>query len=180
MRVHGRKVWLTDGQVLAMLELAKSRRLRDYYLMMLLRYSLRIGEVVGGGTLHGIRTMDLRENGIHVRGKGGTERFIHLPQAFCGKLAETAPRTPGERLFRMTERNAEYLVKAYAKQAGVPDWEYISPHRLRAFFATDLKDRGYDPFTIRDMMRHKNVATTNTYVGPPTPAKQAQIVESLN
>ena len=180
MRVPGRKVWLTVGQVAAMLELAKSRRLRDYYLMMLLRYSLRIGEVVGGKTLHGIRTMDLRENGVHVRGKGGTERFIHLPRAFCGELARLSPRTLEERLFRMTERNAEYFVKAYAKQAGVPDWEYISPHRLRAFFATDLKDRGYDPFTIRDMMRHKNVATTNDYVGPPTPAKQAQIVESLD
>ena len=180
MRVPGRKVWLTVEQAGAMLELAKSRSLRDYYLMMLLRYSLRIGEVVGGETLHGIRTMDLRENGVHVRGKGGTERFIHLPRAFCGELAKTAPRTPGERVFPMTERNAEYFVKAYARRAGVPDWEYISPHRLRAFFATDLKDRGYDPFTIRDMMRHKNVSTTNTYVGPPTPAKQTEIIESLD
>jgi len=179
MRVPGRKIWLTAEQAGAMLELAKSHRQRDYYLMMLLRYSLRIGEVVGGETLHGIRTMDLRENGVHVRGKGGTERFIHLPRAFCVQLARLSPRTPEERLFSMTERNAEYLVKGYAKRAGVPDWEYISPHRLRAFFATDLKDRGYDPFTIRDMMRHKNVATTNTYVGPPTPAKQAEIAESL-
>src|SRR3990167_8787939 len=111
MRVPGRKVWLTVEQAKAMLELAKSRRLRDYYLMMLLRYSLRIGEVVGGETLHGIRTMDLRVDGIHVRGKGGTERFIHLPRALCGELAKTAPRTPVERLFPMTRRNAEYLVQ---------------------------------------------------------------------
>ena len=147
---------------------------------MQIRQVAVIGEVVGGETLHGIRTMDLRENGVHVRGKGGTERFIHLPRAFCGELARLSPRTLEERLFPMTERNAEYFVKAYARRAGVPDWEYISPHRLRAFFATDLKDRGYDPFTIRDMMRHKNVATTNTYVGPPTPAKQAEIIESLD
>jgi integrase len=163
-----------------MLELAKAKNVRDFYLMKILRYSLRIGEVVGDNRLHGIRTMDLRQDGIWIRGKGGTEKFVHFPLPFCGELSRVAPRTMDERLFPISERRAEYLVKDYAKQAGVEDWEYISPHRLRAFFATDLKDRGIDGFTIRDMMRHKNIQTTNTYVGPPTPKRQAEIVNSLS
>jgi integrase len=56
----------------------------------------------------------------------------------------------------------------------------VGPHRLRAFFATDLKNRGVDAFTIRDAMRHKNLTTTNQYVGKGTPERMSRIMESLS
>jgi site-specific recombinase XerD len=162
-----------------MLELARSVP-RDYALLRLLRFSLRIGEVVGNDRLHGIRSEDLRDNGIWIKGKGGSEQFVTIKKDVLKDLEPFKRGRLGERIFPMSERNAEYLVKDYARRAGVEDWEYVSPHRLRAFFATDLKDRGKDGFTIKELMRHKSIRTTEIYVGPPTRAQQEAIIESLS
>lgn len=161
-----------------MLELS-GRNPRDHALLQCLRYSLRVGEVVGDNRLHGVRRMDLRSDGVWIRGKGGGEYFIHLPPALLAELAGLAHARPEQRLFPITERQAERIVKNLAQAASVEDSDYVSPHRLRAFFATDLKDRGIDGFTIRDLMRHKNIQTTNLYVGPPTAKRQAEIIASL-
>ena len=162
-----------------MLALAKSN-LRDYYMMRLLRYSLRIGEVVGNGKLHGIRGADLRPDGIWIKGKGGGEHFVHIKQPFMTELSSLFTSRGNDRIFPISERRAEQIVKDYARKASVVDWEYVSPHRFRAYYATDLRDRGVDPFTIRDGMRHKNIQTTNLYVGPTSQKRMAEIAESLD
>lgn len=68
----------------------------------------------------------------------------------------------------------------YSKEAGIVDWKWVRPHRLRAFFATDLKDRGLSAFEIRDMMRHSNIITTNIYVGHSSTEARAAIMETLS
>src|SRR6266567_1785556 len=108
-----RKVWLTSEQVDTMLTQAKHDSERDYLLLLLMRYGLRCGEIVGWRGLPGIRIEDIRDDGVWVKGKG------------------------------------------YAK------------------------DKGLDAFTIRDLMRHKNITTTNLYVGQSSTERLSRIMEEL-
>ncbi|MBO0888362.1 site-specific integrase [Candidatus Bathyarchaeota archaeon] len=175
-----------------MLDLAEHESERDYLLLLLMRYGLRCGEIVGWRGLPGIRIEDIREDGIWVKGKGYArgivqDRLVVLPQNAIRRLRRYLTQTlvthfenaQEDKVFPISAVRAEQIVKRYAKNAGIDDWERVSPHRLRAFFATDAKDRGLDAFTIRDLMRHKNITTTNLYVGQSSTERLARIVEEL-
>jgi integrase len=182
-----RKVWLTELQVNRMLELAEKSSERDYLLLQLMRYGLRCGEIVGWRGLPGIRVTDLREKGIWIKGKGFArgivqDRLVPIPSLIMDRLriftSTSAARSA--KIFPISEVRAEQIVKKYAKLAGVEDWKLVGPHRLRAFFATNAKDRGFDAFTIRDLMRHKNITTTNLYVGQSSSERLSNIIESIS
>jgi integrase len=155
-----------------------------------MRYGLRCGEIVGWRGLPGIRADDLREKGIWIKGKGYArgivqDRLVPIPARVMAHLriyaSNTANKTPpSTKIFPISEVRAEQIVKNYAKLANVEDWQRVGPHRLRAFFATDAKDKGLDAFTIRDLMRHKNITTTNLYVGQSSTDRLASIVENLS
>ena len=83
------------------------------------------------------------------------------------------------RVFPITEQTVEVSLKRYAKRVGIEDWNRVTPTRLRAFFATDARDSGFDAFMVRDLMRHKNVNTTNSYVGRATPSQVSEAMERL-
>jgi|SRR6266540_4863822 len=191
-REKKRKVWLTTSQVGKMLDLAEARKDRDYLLLQLMRYGLRCGEIVGWRGLPGIRIADIRDDGVWVKGKGYArgivqDRLVPMPKDLIRELRRYTARTfannfnEGEedKIFPISEVRAEQIVKRYAREAGIDDWERVGPHRLRAFFATDAKDKGLDAFTIRDLMRHKNITTTNLYVGQSSTERLAKIVEQL-
>ena len=191
-RHHKRKVWLTSLQVDMMLERAKMANERDYLLLQLMRYGLRCGEIVGWRGLPGIRADDIRDQGIWIKGKGYArgivqDRLVPMPKDLVRQLRSFIVdleryRSLGgklDRIFPISEVWAERIVKKYARDSGVDDWERVGPHRLRAFFATDAKDKGLDAFTIRDLMRHKNITTTNLYVGQSSTDRLARLVEEL-
>jgi len=54
-----------------------------------------------------------------------------------------------QRLFRVCERGVRNLIKKLAQDAGIPDWEHISPHYLRHTRATNLLAMGYAPDYIK-------------------------------
>jgi integrase len=190
-RPKKRKIWLTTTQVNAMLQIAKETKERDYLLLELMRYGLRCGEIVGWRGLPGIRVADIRNEGIWVKGKGYSrgivqDRLVPMPKDVLRHLLRyidlaLAGRDDAnqKKIFPLSEVRAEQIVKSYAKRAGVDDWERVGPHRLRAYFATDAKDKGLDAFTIRDLMRHRNITTTNLYVGQSSPERLSKIVEGL-
>lgn len=175
-----------------MLQLSRARSERDYLLLELMRYGLRCGEIVGWRGLPGIKIADIRNEGIWVKGKGYArgivqDRLIPIPKKLMQQLRryanQTSQETPFEhrdhKVFSLSEVRAEQIVKRYAREAEIDDWERVGPHRLRAYFATDAKDKGFDAFTIRDLMRHKNITTTNLYVGQSSTERLARIVEQL-
>ncbi len=150
------------------------------------------GKVYGPYSLPGIKKGDLRDNGIWLTGKGyrrgktpGSEDppdLYPLPAWLAKELNQFSAQSyggKGQNLFDVTDGHFERLIKRYARIAEIPDWQDVSPHRLRAFFATDLDERGKTGFTIRNMMRHKKSATTDLYIGPGTPLGKAKIMESL-
>lgn len=179
-----------------MLALAKARSERDHLLLLLMRYGLRCGEITGWRSLPGIRFEDIRSNGIWIKGKGFRRGFAnpgdhydpnqrlvpmpaHVMEMLRGFVQSFSNAKSDEKVFPISEVWAEKLVKRYARQAGIEDWQRVGPHRLRAFFATDAKEQGIDGFTIRDLMRHRNIQTTNIYIGESTPERLGLIVNKL-
>ena len=75
---------------------------------------------------------------------------------------------------RMTVGSVQRMVKKYAS-AGVPEiGSRITPHRLRATFATDLlKASGNNVKLVQEAMAHKNIETTMVYLGQDTQDKRA-------
>lgn len=145
------------------------------------------------GDLPGIRPRDLKPDGIIVTGKGwktgkslaggyAGSRFVPMPRHVMSLLkdhVQTQKLRPDDKLFSITCQWLEMRLKHTAKIVGVEDWQSVTPHRLRAFFATDAKNKGYTPFQIKDLMRHRNLKTTEVYVGPSTPEQLTKMVRGL-
>lgn len=180
MKFKKRKIWLTSEQVERMFALAKEASVRDYLMMLLMRYGMRCGEIVGWRGLPGIHKEDLREKGIWVKGKGYKAGIVQdtlypLNDDVMRQLrAYSVQFMPADKLFDLSEPYVETLVKRYAQLAGVEDWSLVGPHRLRAFYNQDMKEKGIDVSIRRDMMRHKSITTTvNSYeTGIPFEARR--------
>src|SRR5260370_20777216 len=103
---------------------------------------------------------------IWVRGRGyegGTVKDKDLPadRAVIAMLVEFVKDTKppvGTRVFPITVRWVEALTKWYARTAGIPDWAYVSPHRLRAFFATNARYKETTSPMIQHRMRNHKYA----------------------
>jgi integrase/recombinase XerD len=116
--------------------------------------------------------VDLIRLTITVRGKGGHERSIPLnPQ--LAEVLELYARARGpalptapffrSRLGRPLSRGAVYeRVRTWGQRSrvGVP----LCPHRLRHTFATHLVRAGVGLVTIRDLLGHRQITSTQIYL----------------
>jgi site-specific recombinase XerD len=122
--------------------------------------SLRCGQV------------DLTRLTVTVRGKGGYERTIPLNpqlaqvlQAYERARGLALPTTPffRSRFGGALSRGAVYeRVRTWGQRSriGVP----LSPHRLRHTFATHLVRAGVGLVTIRDLLGHRQITSTQIYL----------------
>ena len=81
-----------------MLNLAKHDSERDYLLLLLMRYGLRCGEIVGWRGLPGIRIEDIRDDGVWVKGKGYAkgivqDRLVVIPREVIRGLRRYVTQT---------------------------------------------------------------------------------------
>lgn len=189
-KLKKRKKWLTKDEVERILSAAEAVSHRDYLIILLMRWGLRVGEVVGYRGLPGIYKRDLRQNGIWVKGKGYAAGIVQdalypIPpnSGVMDRLrAYSAQMAVDEKLFDIDGRWAEDLVKRYAQQANIEDWELVTPHRFRAFFDTDAQEKGIPLDQRTALMRHKHYQTTEIYEkerGLPFEKKQ-KILETLS
>jgi len=107
-----------------------------------------------------------------VTGKGGHERVLPLNQSVCevmktyrqarGRLAPEAAFFRS-RLKRALSRGAIYeRVRKYSIQAKIP--KRVSPHTLRHTFATHLVKADVNLVTIRDLLGHRALSSTQVYL----------------
>jgi integrase/recombinase XerD len=116
--------------------------------------------------------VDLNEATIRVVGKGGHERVLPLNPEVARALDQY--RTARGRVMPLTSffrsrngtgmsRNAIYeRVRTCAQRAHLH--KRVSPHRLRHTFATHLVRRGVQLVTIRDLLGHRCISSTQIYL----------------
>jgi site-specific recombinase XerD len=116
--------------------------------------------------------VDLLGLTIRVRGKGGHERTIPLnPQlaelmrTYAAARGPALPMAPffRSRFGRPLSRGAVYeRVRTWGQRSrvGIP----LSPHRLRHTFATHLVRAGVGLVTIRDLLGHRQITSTQIYL----------------
>jgi site-specific recombinase XerD len=116
--------------------------------------------------------IDLNSRTVRVLGKGGHERTIPLNEEVVRALAQyrlvrdSAGKRKGffiSRRGKRMGRGAIYQrVRLHAQNAGIR--KRVSPHRLRHTFATHLVRAGVDIVTVRDLLGHRLITSTQIYL----------------
>jgi len=143
--------------------------LRDRALLCLLYASgIRASECAGLTEAE----MNLEGLSIRVMGKGGNERCIPLNKEVVQVLrqyqAARGQVSKRDAFFRSRggrglSRNAIYeRVHRYGRKAKIE--KPLSPHRLRHTFATHLIKAGVNLVTIRDLLGHRCITSTQIYL----------------
>ncbi|MDR0753742.1 MAG: tyrosine-type recombinase/integrase [Holosporaceae bacterium] len=107
---------------------------------------------------------------IRILGKGGKERIIPLAHQIPSILDEWKMVCP-ESVWIFPSRNPVkhitrqrifQILKQIAAISGV-DTTKVSPHVLRHAFATHILDNGADLLSVKKMLGHQDIATTEIY-----------------
>lgn len=166
---------LTEAEVEALLQAPDTKDplgIRDRAMLELMYATgLRVSELV---TLK-LTEVNQRQNVLRTHGKGSKERLVPLgeeaalwlmryqedvrPELLKGLAHETLFVT--RRKQAMTRQAFWYLVKRYAKQAGIH--KPLSPHTIRHCFATHLLNHGADLRAVQMLLGHSDLSTTQIY-----------------
>lgn len=156
----------------AMVDNARTDRDRAI-IMLFVTTGLRFSELANI-TLDEYKNMggsDVRE--IKILGKGAKERTVYVndeAKLYIDMYLTTRPRNGSNKLFlsftgqELHENCFSQTLKNVAKKAGIPFWNEVSPHWLRASFATLQSEAGTPVATIQAAMGHASLATTSVYI----------------
>jgi site-specific recombinase XerD len=116
--------------------------------------------------------VDLLANTVRVFGKGGHERTIPLNPKVVDSLKayrQARGEVPRHETFfrsrggKAMSRNAIYeRVRTHARRSRIS--KRVSPHTLRHTFATHLIRAGESLVTIRDLLGHRQISSTQIYL----------------
>jgi len=166
---------LTEEDVEALLsmpEVADPLGMRDRAMLELIYASgLRVSELVGLK----LGEVSMMQGVVRVFGKGGKERLVPMGEECLdwlqrymdearlellrGRISDAVFVT--RRGDGMTRQAFWYLIKRYARQAGIKT--ALSPHTLRHAFATHLLNHGADLRILQMLLGHSDLSTTQIY-----------------
>jgi site-specific recombinase XerD len=136
--------------------------------------SLLYGTGIRASECTGLREgqVDLRALTVTVRGKGGDERTVPFNDEVAARLREyiqvRGAQLPAAPFFRARSgkglsRGTIYeRVRTVGRRARLP--KRLSPHRLRHTFASHLVRAGIGLVTIRDLLGHRQITSTQIYL----------------
>ncbi len=183
-------VKLSDSQVEALLRCIKNQNCSSEYaikynermvsrdlaiIMTLLGTGMRISELVGLN-ISDLDTTDENKCYMTIVRKGGDDDRVRVIEpvyrAICDYLEGSRPRLVESKkenaLFvstrgtRMSVNAIQKMLEKYCKKAGLPD--YISPHKMRATFATKVYAETKDIYAIKDALHHSTIDTSKHYI----------------
>jgi integrase/recombinase XerC len=170
---HRLPVVLKEDEVAQLLRTASPagrtefQRLRDRAILEVLYASgIRRAETAGLN-LHDV---DLDRRMMRVTGKGNKQRTVLINEAAAEAMRQYLghrPRTNDEAFFvgrrgtRLGVRAIWTIVKTIEKLSGLT--VHVSPHVMRHSFATHLLENGADLMTIKELLGHESLATTQIY-----------------
>ena len=166
---------LTRGEIERLLSQPRGTEpasLRDRALLeVMYACGLRASEAIGLELMD----VDVQEGLLRARGKGSKERIVPIGQAALKALRIYLERgrpalvkgAPEAHLFvnfrggQLTRQGLYKIVRRHAQTAGLAD--RMSPHTLRHTFATHLLAGGCDLRSVKEMLGHADVSTTQLY-----------------
>jgi site-specific recombinase XerD len=162
--------FMTDNELNSLLSAPKSKinsenkqKYRDIAIIELLfSTGLRVSELCSLSN-----DLDLSQKEISVRGKGSKVRVVFITDDATAAIKEykskflEGKKLLNDKLFPVTPRTIERIVKKYAIIAGIS--KKITPHILRHSFATNLLQNGADIRSVQAMLGHSNISTTQIY-----------------
>jgi len=166
---------LSEEQCMRLLQVpdvSTPKGLRDAAMITLLYATgLRVSELVNLD----IHALNVEEQLVRVKGKGGKERLVPVAPAALELVSRymTTARAEFDRhgntsaifLTRLgrpfTRAGFWKMLKQHAAAAGLPNT--VSPHTLRHSFATHLLHGGADLRAIQEMLGHSSLSVTETY-----------------
>ena len=138
-------------------------------ILMLLGMGLRLSELVESN----IGSVNFDDGTIKVTRKGNHERILPVNNDVVAAIkiylkgrkdiSASSPLFLSKRNQRIDTATVWYLVKKYLKKAQI-DKDKLSPHTLRHTFATTLLKQGENILTIKELLSHKNLRTTERYL----------------
>lgn len=159
---------LTDEQVVGLFDVITKPRDRVIFKIML-RCGLRVEEVANLN----IADLDLRRNRLIVRnGKGCKDRVVYISKdSYEDMINYLKARTPSKekKVFLVEKgpcsgkgisvRGIQKRIEYYARVSGIK----VSCHQLRHTMATQLLNADAEVVTIRDLLGHNGINTTERY-----------------
>jgi integrase/recombinase XerD len=127
---------------------------------------LRVSEVVNLKT----DNIDLTNHKLRVvNGKYAKDRDLIIGPQTLEVLKQWNKRKKGGKYFfntikggKLQTRYVQAMVKRYAKRAGIK--KNVTPHTLRHTFATNFYRQTKDIETLRSLLGHSDISTTQIYV----------------
>ena len=117
--------------------------------------------------------VDLNEGLLRVRGKGSKTRIVPMGEMSIRAIEKyianlrliknnKAPELfISKRLKKISRKTFWYNLKKYAAKVGLQ--KPVKPHGLRHSFATHLLQNGANLMSIREMLGHADLSTTQIY-----------------
>ena len=104
--------------------------------------------------------------------KGSKERGIYINEstekAITEYLATRCDNCPylfaSFRRNKLSDNSVSQTIKNIGKRAGLPYWNDLSCHCMRAACATIMSDKGVPVATISKVLHHNSIATTSRYI----------------
>lgn len=170
------KHYMNQSMVQAMLD--KTTNDRDYAIVLtFVTTGIRVGELINI-TLG--QYEEMKSNGVNyikTIGKGNKEHKVffnaHMIEAidkYIRTFRNTRRVISTDKLFvshwggQIFSNRLSETLKTIARNAGIPFWEDICNHALRSACASILSDNGAPVATIRDVLNHASIVTTNRYI----------------
>ena len=143
--------------------------------MVLLGTGMRISELVGLN-ISDFDTLDPKRAAFHIIRKGGDDDVVYCTESVKNAVMDYIefsrpllnPSDSENALFlsvrgdRCGVSTIEKMMKKYCKAAGLPD--NISPHKMRATFATKVYSKTKDIYAVKDSLHHKSIDTSKNYI----------------
>lgn len=133
---------------------------RDKLMIELMAYSgMRVSEVANLHTSH----IDYQRNCLIFKSKGDVERVVPVKRIVYTQLIQyiNANHIRNSKIFNISTRRIEQIVKKYAEKAGIE--KHVYPHMLRHTFGVQAHIAGMPLSVIKEVMGHSSIQTTQIY-----------------